>query len=450
MAKFNSFEKNVIELMEEKKYKALKSIFSTMKPIDIAALFENIPEKNILLLFRILPKDLAAESFAEMDTEQQEMLIRSFSDSEIREVVNELYMDDMVDLVEEMPANVVERILMNSDTQTRMLINEILKYPHDSAGSIMTTEFIGLHSNMTIADAIKVIKQKGLNSETIDTCYVMDRVRHLIGFVTIRTIILSDDNTLIADVMDRNVIHVTTTEDQETVANLFAKYDLTILPVVDRDSRLVGIVTVDDAIDVLQKETTEDIEIMAAITPTDKPYLKKSVFEIWKSRTPWLLILMVSATFTGMIINRFEDALKTYVVLTAYIPMLMDTGGNSGSQASVTIIRGLSLNELDFKDIFQVIWKEFRVAIACGITLAVVNFAKLIVFDKVGVYVAGVVCITLALTVFLAKLVGCTLPLIAKKMGFDPTVMASPFITTIVDALSLIIYFSIANVMLGI
>jgi magnesium transporter len=278
----------------------------------------------------------------------------------------------------------------------------------------------------------------------------MDRVRHLIGFVTIRTIILSDDSTLIADVMDRNVIHVTTTEDQETVANLFAKYDLTILPVVDRDSRLVGIVTVDDAIDVLQKETTEDIEIMAAITPTDKPYLKKSVFEIWKSRTPWLLILMVSATFTGMIINRFEDALKTYVVLTAYIPMLMDTGGNSGSQASVTIIRGLSLNELDFKDIFQVIWKEFRVAIACGITLAVVNFAKLIVFDKVGVYVAGVVCITLALTVFLAKLVGCTLPLIAKKMGFDPTVMASPFITTIVDALSLIIYFSIANVMLGI
>lgn len=448
MAKTTSLEKEVISLMEEKKYKALKDIFYSMRPVDIAELFTNIPEKNSLLLFRLLPKDLAADAFVEMDPEQQEMLIHNFSDSELREVVNELYMDDMVDLVEEMPANVVKRILRNSDAQTRMLINEFLKYPQDSAGSIMTTEFINLRSDMTIAEAINRIRQKGFDSETIDTCYVTDNVKHLLGFVTIRTIILSDDKSKIEDVMDRNVIFVNTTEDQEEVANLFAKYDLTVLPVVDNDSRLVGIVTVDDAIDVIQKEATEDIEKMTAITPTDKVYLRKTVFDIWRSRIPWLLLLMISAAFTGMIINHYEDSLRTYVVLTAYIPMLMDTGGNSGSQASVTIIRGLSLNELNFGDILSVVWKEFRVAIMCGITLALTNFAKLIILDKVGIHVAATVCITLVLTVIVAKVVGCSLPMLAKKLRFDPVVMASPFITTIVDALSLIIYFRITSVLL--
>jgi len=448
MAKTASLEKQVISLMEEKKYKALKDIFYSMRPVDIAELFTNIPEKNSLLLFRLLPKDLAADAFVEMDSEQQEMLIHNFSDSELREVVNELYMDDMVDLVEEMPANVVKRILRNADAQTRILINEFLKYPEDSAGSIMTTEFISLRADMTIAEAINRIRRKGFDSETIDTCYVTDNVKHLLGFVTIRTIILSDDKSKIEDVMDRNVIFVNTTEDQEEVAKLFAKYDLTVLPVVDNDSRLVGIVTVDDAIDVIQKEATEDIEKMTAITPTDKVYLRNTVFDIWKSRIPWLLLLMISATFTGMIINNYEDALRNYVVLTAYIPMLMDTGGNSGSQASVTVIRGLSLNELDFSDILYVVWKEFRVAIMCGITLALTNFVKLVFIDRVGIYVAAVVCTTLILTVIVAKLVGCSLPMIAKKLRLDPVVMASPFITTIVDALSLIIYFRITNILL--
>ncbi|MGB3990697.1 MAG: magnesium transporter, partial [Acetivibrionales bacterium] len=327
---------------------------------------------------------------------------------------------------------------------------EILRYPEDSAGSIMTTEFISLRSDMTIADTINKIRRVGLDSETIDTCYVTDNVRHLIGTVSIRTIILSDDSKKVEEVMDRNVISVNTTEDQEEAVNLFLKYDLTVLPVVDNDNRLVGIVTVDDALDVLQEETTEDIEKMAAITPTYKPYLKNSVLEIWKSRTPWLLFLMISATFTGMIITHFEDALKVYVVLTAYIPMLMDTGGNSGSQASVTIIRGLSLNELDFTDIFRVVWKEIRVAVLCGISLALVNFAKLMVIDKVSVQVSAIISITLVMTVFIAKLVGCTLPMLAKKVNFDPAVMASPFITTIVDALSLLVYFGTASWLLGI
>lgn len=437
-------------LLEEKQYKTVRDIISEMQPYDIAALFEDIPEKQAIILFRIIPKNYAAETFVEMDPDQQEMLIRRFTDTELREVANELFIDDIVGILEEMPANVVKRILDNSTAEDRMMINEILRYPEDSAGSIMTTEFISLRSDMTIADTINKIRRVGLDSETIDTCYVTDNVRHLIGTVSIRTIILSDDSKKVEEVMDRNVISVNTTEDQEEAVNLFLKYDLTVLPVVDNDNRLVGIVTVDDALDVLQEETTEDIEKMAAITPTYKPYLKNSVWEIWKSRTPWLLFLMISATFTGMIITHFEDALKVYVVLTAYIPMLMDTGGNSGSQASVTIIRGLSLNELDFTDIFRVVWKEIRVAVLCGISLALVNFAKLMVIDKVSVQVSAIISITLVMTVFIAKLVGCTLPMLAKKVNFDPAVMASPFITTIVDALSLLVYFGTASWLLGI
>lgn len=439
---------DIIPFIEEKKYKEIIQILTGMHPFDIAFLIGDVPIKYASLLFRLIPKDLAADTFVEMDTVQQEVLIRSFSDSELHDVVNELYVDDIVDILEEMPANVVKRILKNSNPQIRVTINEILKYPENSAGSIMTTEYISLHAAMTITDAINHIRKKGTESETIDICYVTDNVNHLLGVITIRTIILSNEDQMISDVMDQKVVSVNTTDDREDVVNLFAKYDLTVLPVVDKEGRLVGIITVDDALDVLQEETTEDIAKMAAITPTNKPYLKNSAFDVWKSRIPWLLFLMVSATFTGLIITRFEDSLKTYVILTAYIPMLMDTGGNAGSQASVTIIRSLSLNEVDFGDIFRVIWKEFRVAFMCGITLALVNFLKLIFIDSVGIPIAAIVCITLTLTVFISKFTGCTLPLIARKIGFDPAVMASPFITTIVDAVSLIVYFQIASIFL--
>ncbi|HEY8392042.1 MAG TPA: magnesium transporter [Capillibacterium sp.] len=447
---FDLLQKTVLALLEEKNFQRLKEMLATIPPADIALLISELPERTQPLVFRLLPKDLAADSFVEMDSDLQHLLIQGFSDTELQEVLNELYVDEAAALVEEMPANVVKRILRQADPETRRQINEILQYPEGSAGSIMTPEFISLRAQMSVADAIKRIRQQGDESATINVCYVTDDERRLIGVVSIRTIILADENDRIEKIMNRYVVSVRTTEDQETVANMFAKYDLTVLPVVDGENRLVGIVTVDDALDVLQEETTEDIEKMAAITPTDRPYLKKSVLEIWRTRIPWLLLLMISATFTGMIISHFEDALKSYVLLTAYIPMLMDTGGNSGSQTSVTIIRGLSLHELEFQDLFRIIWKEIRVALLAGITLAVFNFAKLMLFDQVGLMVSLVICLTLILTVFVAKLTGCILPMLAKKAGFDPVVMASPFITTIVDALSLLIYFRIATVILGI
>lgn len=447
---YTDLNKTVLTLIAEKSFQHLRDILTTMQPADIAALFSELSEKNLPLVFRLLPKDLAAETFVEMDSDQQHLLIQGFTDAELQEVVNELYVDDVAALIEEMPANVVKRILRQADPETRRQINEILKYPEDSAGSIMTTEFVSLRAQMSVTDALKRIRQLGLNSETINVCYVTDDGRRLIGVVSIRTLILAGEHDRIEDIMNRYVVSVRTTEDQETVAKMFAKYDLTVLPVVDGENRLVGIVTVDDALDVLQEETTEDFEKMAAITPTDRPYLKKSVLEIWKSRIPWLLLLMISATFTGLIINHFENALKTYVLLTAYIPMLMDTGGNSGSQTSVTIIRGLSLHELEFRDLFRIVWKEIRVALLAGVTLAVFNFAKLMLFDQVGLMVAFVICLTLMSTVFVAKLTGCVLPMLAQRAGFDPVVMASPFITTIVDALSLLIYFRIATVILGI
>ncbi len=444
-----SIEKTLLRLAEEKKYSVLKEILITINPSDIAALLESMPE-HIAVLFRLLPKALAADTFVEMDSDSQELLIRGFSDFELRSVIEELAVDDAADLIDEMPANVVRRILKQADSETRKAINEILQYPDDSAGSIMTMEFVTLRPDMTVTDAIERIRNTGVDSETINTCYVIDAGRHLLGAVSIRTIILAQSGELISDIMNGNPISVYTTEDKEDTAGKLAKYNFTVLPVVDRENRMVGIVTVDDAIDVITAEATEDIEKMAAITPSDRPYLKMSAFEIWKSRIPWLLLLMISATFTGMIITRFEGALAAYVALTAYIPMLMDTGGNSGSQASVTIIRGLSLNELTFSDIFKIVWKEFRVSILCGLTLAVCNFAKLMLFDHVSFAVAAVVCITLASTVVVAKLVGCTMPLFAKKIGFDPAVMASPFITTIVDALSLLLYFRFAAAILGI
>lgn len=443
-------EKKIEELLAEKKYSEIKEVFAQMNGADISALFEEVPENKIPLLFRLLPKVLAAETFVEMEADAQKMLIQGFSDNELKDVFNELYLDDAVDIVEEMPANVVKRILANTDPDTRKMINEVLKYPDDSAGSIMTIEYVSLRLNMTVEEAIKRIRRTGVDKETIYTCYVTDENRVLLGNISIKTLLLADENDVIKDIMDTNFISAHTLEDQETVANKFNKYDLLAIPVVDDENRLVGIITFDDAIDVMQDEATEDIKKMAAIIPSDKTYFKTTVFETWKARIPWLLLLMVSATFTGMIITSFEDALAAYTVLTAYIPMLMDTGGNSGGQASVTIIRALSLEEIEFSDIFRVIWKESRVAILCGLTLSICNFAKLLLFDRVTVQVALVVCITLAVTVLMAKIIGCTLPILAKKIGFDPAVMASPFITTIVDAISLIVYFRVASIFLGI
>ena len=445
-----SFQDTITSLLERKKYTTLRDILTTMNPADIAALFDYLEDDALPLLFRLLPKEQAAETFVEMDEDMQELLILGFSDTELKEVVDELYVDDAVDLIEEMPANVVKRILRQADPDTRKMINEILKYPDDSAGSIMTTEYVSFRPDMTVMEAIKRIRRTGVDKETIYTCYVIEDNRKLVGIVSIRTLLLSEENDVIRDIMETHVIAVGTLDDQEAVAHMFRKYNFLAMPVVDGENRLVGIVTVDDAIDVMQEEATEDIEMMAAITPTDKPYMKTGVFETWRKRIPWLLILMISATFTGMIITSFEDALAAQVVLTAFIPMLMDTGGNSGSQASVTVIRGISLGEIEFRDLPKVIWKESRVAVLCGVTLSAANFLKLMFFDRVSMQIAAVVCLTLILTVIVAKVIGCTLPMLAKKVGFDPAVMASPFITTAVDAISLLVYFQIAKLLLGI
>lgn len=441
-------ERTIETLLEGKRYGTLRDILITMNPVDIATLFMQLPQDKLPLLFRLLPKELAAESFVEMEEDQQKLLITGFSDSELKEVVDELYIDDAVDLVEEMPANVVMRILRQADPETRKMINEMLKYPEDSSGSIMTTEFVNLRPQMTCQEAIKHLRRTGVDKETINTCYITDNNRKLIGTMSLRTLLLADDDDPVQELMHENVISVNTTTDQEEAIKLVKKYDLIALPVVDAENRLVGIITIDDAIDVMQEEATEDIEIMAAILPGDKPYMKTSVLETYQKRIPWLLLLMVSSTFTAMIITSFEDALAAQMVLSAYIPMLMDTGGNCGGQASVTIIRSLSLGELYFRDIFRVMWKEMRVSVLCGITLAVANFIRLMAFAQVGLSVSLVICITLVVTVVIAKLVGCTLPMLSKKAGFDPAVMSSPFITTIVDAISLCIYFQIAQQLL--
>lgn len=443
-----SLEQTITSLLEHKRYSSIKDILVTLNGVDIALILSEMEEESLPFLFRLLPKELAADTFVEMDPDKQAVLIAKFSDTELKAVIDELYIDDAVDLVEEMPANVVKRILKQADPDTRKLINELLKYPEDSAGSIMNTEFVELRTGKTIAEAIRLIREFGIDKETINDCYVTNAGRTLVGIISIRTLILSQDDDLVESKMDPNVISVGTMEDQETVADKFKKYDLTSMPVVDGEGRLVGIVTVDDAIDVMEEETTEDIELMAALTPSDKPYLKTGVWEIYKHRIPWLLIMMISATFTGLIITKFENFLVAQIVLTAYIPMIMGTGGNSGSQSSVTIIRGLSLSEIHIKDILQVVWKEARVSIICGLTLAIVNYLKICFIDKVNPGVAITVSITLIITVFLAKLIGCILPLLAKKLKLDPAVMASPIVTTIVDALSLLMYFVIATAVL--
>ena len=456
MAEHNvSLTKSLKKLLDDKKYQTLKDILTTMNGADIAAVFEDMDEERTPLLFRLLPKELAAETFAELSPELQEHLIRGFSDKELREVVSELYVDDAADLVEEMPASVVKRILAQADPQMRREINEILRYPENSAGSIMTTEYVSLRPNMTIAEALQRIRRTGVDKETIYTCYVTEE-RRLIGTVSVKDMLLAqDENTPVSRIMDENVISVNTMTDQEEVAQMLSKYNFLALPVVDNDKRMVGIVTFDDAIDVLVEETTEDIEKMAGMLPSEKTYLRSTPWDLFRHRIPWLLLLMVSATFTGMIITGFESALAAQVVLTAFIPMLMDTGGNSGSQASVTVIRALSLGELELSDLPRVIWKEVQTAAMCGLVLAAVCFLKIMLFDRlvlgnsdITVMTAFVVCLTMAVTVLVAKVVGCTLPLVAKRLGFDPAVMASPFITTIVDALSLLVYFGIANALL--
>ncbi len=450
----------ILSLLETKSFSPLREVLLEINPVDIALMFEELTPEQRIVLFRLLPKEEAAETFAYLESDMQEALIKSFSDKELKAVLDELYIDDAVDIIEEMPAGVVKRMLRGVDSDTRKVINELLKYPKDSAGSIMTPEFIDLKRNMTVEQAFRHIKKTGIDKETVYTCYVTDSNRKLKGIVTVKDLLFAESTATIKELMETNVIYAGTLDDKEDVAILFDKYDLSALPVVDNEHRLVGIVTVDDAIDVIQEENTEDIEKMAAIISTDKPYLKTGIFETVKNRIPWLLILMLSATFTGAIISGFEAKLQALVVLTAFIPMLMGTGGNSGSQSSVTIIRGLSLGEIEIADILQVVWKELRVGFLCGFGLGIINYIKILLVDYllIGTFegysfpetclIAFVVSLTIAVTVIVAKLVGCVLPILAERMHLDPAVMASPFITTIVDAISLLIYFSVTTIFL--
>lgn len=437
------------ELLRNKQFVKLKNHLSEMNPADIALFMSELEDDELVIAFRITPKDLAADTFVEMESEQQEQLIHNFTDKELKEVIDEIYVDDAVDIIEEMPANVVKRILRAADADTRKSINMILQYPDDSAGSIMTTEYVTLKKNMTVDDAITHIRRIGLNKETVYTCYVTDSNK-LIGLVTVKDLLLAGGDDIIEDIMETKPIYVITTEDKEAVAYAFDKYNFMALPVVDEEQRMVGIVTFDDAIDVLQDEATEDIEKMAAIVPNDRPYMRTGVFETWKKRIPWLVLLMLLATFTGMIMSVFENALKAQIILTAFIPMIMNTAGNSGSQASVTIIHGLSVGEIEYRDTIKVVWKEVRVALLCGITLSVTMFLKCLLLDRLPMDVSLVISLTLIFAVAFAKIIGCLLPIGAKRIGFDPAVMASPFITTIVDALSLLVYFSVAGIFLNI
>ena len=443
--------KEVFErLLKEKQYKAIKSIFDTMNPVDTALLLPEFEEREIVLLFRLIPKENASMVFSYIEPEQQQILLEAFTDNELKLIMDDMFIDDAVDVIEEMPANVVTRILSAAGDK-RTVINSILNYPEDSAGSIMTIEYISLHPSMTIGDALRKIKSNGDEYETVNICYVVEKHK-LLGTITAMDLLTCDDDELVTDVMEDNVITVTTTTDKEEVAQLFDKYDLLTIPVVDRENCIVGIVTVDDAIDVIQEEAEEDFQKMAAIAPTDKPYLKTSIWDLWKVRIPWLVFLMISATFTGVIISSFEDALSKVVILTAYIPMIMGTGGNSGSQSSVMVIRGISLGEIEIKDILKVLWKEIRVSVLCGVSLAIACFIKIILVDGMMLHTEGVdklvalvVALTLCATVICAKVIGCVLPILAKILKLDPAVMASPFITTIVDAVSLLVYFGIAK-----
>ena len=440
----------ILELLEQRRYSEIAAAMKDMNPADAAALLEELPDQSKPLVFRLFPKELAAEAFAYMDGDSQEVLIQGFTDKELDEVMSQMFLDDTVDLIEEMPANVVKKILRHVDEDTRKMINQVLNYPKDSAGSLMTMEYVDLKGSMTVEQAFDHIRATGVDSETVYTCYVTDSRRKLEGIVTVRDLLLSPKAAVLRDIMETNVKFVGTHTDQEEAARLLSKYDFLALPVVDAEERLVGIVTVDDAMDVMQEEATEDMERMAAMAPSDKPYMKVSIFENWKKRAPWLLFLMISATFTGSIITSFEDALAANLVLSSFIPMLMSTGGNTGSQASTTIIRSLSLGEIRYRDIPRILLKESGTAILCGVTLAAANFVKLMLIDRVGLLVALVVCLTILAVALVANVVGCLLPMLAKRLGFDPTVMASPLISTILDAVSLFIYFNIAVAVLRI
>ena len=456
--RFAQLQETLAALLEQKQYGQIREILEDLNPSDIAYGFEGLESKQLLLLFRLLRKEQAADAFAEMTPEAQELLIREFSDSELKEVLDELCVDDAADLVEEMPASVVKRILKAADPEKRSSINQILRYPEYSAGSIMTTEYVSLRPAMTVEEALLRIRRQGVDKETIYTCYVLSPDRQLLGIVTVKDLLLAaDDAVKIEDLMTTGIIFVSTKTDQEDVAKMFAKYNFLALPVVDGEGRMVGIVTFDDAMDVMEEEATEDMELMSGMTPSEKPYLRSSAFALFKNRVPWLMLLMVSATFTGIIISSFEGALAAQAALTAFIPMLMGTGGNSGSQSSVTVIRALSLDELDIRDIGTVLWKELRIAVLCGVALAVVCFAKIWLVDRmllgnedITLMVDAVVCLALAVTVIIAKLVGGALPMAAKALKLDPAVMASPFISTIVDAVSLLVYFFFARALLNV
>ena len=444
------------ELIEKRKYQDVKNKIINLEEADIAEILCELDTKDLIKIFRLIPKDTAAEVFSYLPIENEQDIINSLSDKDAASIIDNMAADDAADLMEEMPANVVKRLLSKTTNETRRDINLLLNYPEDSAGSIMTVEFIDLKEKNTVKQAIEKIKLQAKDIETIDNCFVLDSQRKLIGIVTLKDLILSDYDELVGNIMTNYETNINTLTDQEEVAKQFKKYDVTSMPVVDSENRLVGIITIDDIVDIIEEETTEDIEKMAAITPTDKPYLKTNVFEVWKKRIPWLLLLMVSATFTGSIINKFEASLAIFPVLTAFIPMLMDTGGNSGSQASVTIIRGIAINEIEGKNTIKIVFKEFRIALLCGITLAVANLIKILLIDNlilknnISIKIASVISLTLIFTVVVAKIIGSTLPILAKKLKLDPAVMASPFITTIVDAVSLLIYFKIATIILGI
>lgn len=437
------------EMLENKQLLKLKTEISEMNEYDVASFIEELEDEKILLVFRLLKKDTASDVFAYLPSDTQEHIIERINDTDLRDIIDDLFVDDVVDLLEELPASVVRRILKNANPSKRKIINQFLQYGDGSAGSIMTSEYVALKKHMTVEGALQYIRKNGVDKETIYTCYVTSGQRQLEGVVTLKELVMSDGDTVISDIMDTHVIRCVTTDEQEDVARMFTDYDLLALPVVDHEERIVGIITVDDAVDVIEEEATEDIEKMVAITPSEKPYLKTGVFETWKNRIPWLMLLLISAVFTGSIITHYEDALSKAVILTSFIPMLMGTGGNSGSQASVTVIRGMSLNDIEFKDFFRVVWKEFRVSVLCGISLAAVTFLKVYFVDNTGGFIIpAVVALSMLVTIIIAKIIGCMLPMLAEKIGLDPAVMASPFITTLVDAISLIVFFRIACMML--
>ncbi len=434
------------ELLKEKNYIKIKSIVRDLYPADLATLLETLEPREITLIFRILPKELAAETFTYMNSDTQMHLISAFSDKELREMLDDIFVDDTVDIIEEMPANVVSRILQNSDSETRKQINDILNYPTDSAGSVMTTEYVYFHKDMTTRDALEWIRKVGVVKETIYTCYVTE-ARKLIGFVTILDLVTADENVKIKNIMDTNVIHVNTHEDREIVAKKFSKYDFLAMPVVDNDCRMVGIITFDDVLDVIQEENEEDFSKMAAMQPAEDSYFKTSVFTHAKNRIGWLLILMFSATITGSLLSTYEEAFQALPLLVSFIPMLMSTGGNCGSQSSTTVIRGLATEEISFKDFFSVVWKEFRISLMVSVTLALANGARIYLFYNHDLLLSITIALSIVGTVMISKFIGCVLPLLAKKVKLDPALMATPLISTIVDTCSMLIYFQIATFM---